>query len=156
MNKNVVFTGHRHLNRDKVSQIKKITKSKILELYNKGYRDFYCGMAIGFDLLAAQCVLSLKSTYQDIRLIAVEPFPGQSSNWSMYNKILYKVLKNLASEIITLESHYSNGVMLRRNDYMLDKCNIVICYYNNSRKGGTFYTVKRARKQGKEIYNVYE
>ena len=37
-----------------------------------------CGMAMGFDLLAAEAALSLQCELKDLQVIAVVPFRGQS------------------------------------------------------------------------------
>ena len=62
----VAFTGHRFIPYDKIASLREALKTVILEHYNRGIRIFYCGMAMGFDLLAAEVVLSMKETYPDI------------------------------------------------------------------------------------------
>ena len=50
----VALTGHRSIPYDKVPSLRKALRTVILEHYNRGSRIFYCGMAMGFDLLAAE------------------------------------------------------------------------------------------------------
>ena len=38
---------------------------EILKLINDGCRTFYSGMAMGFDIIAAETVLFLKNAYKD-------------------------------------------------------------------------------------------
>ena len=52
------------------------------ELYLRGVRTFYSGMAEGFDLLAARAVLDLQSKYSDVQLIAAVPFRGHGRSFS--------------------------------------------------------------------------
>ena len=50
-------------------------------LIGLGYADFMSGGAQGFDLIAAELVLSLREKYPWIRLIMVLPFEGQADRW---------------------------------------------------------------------------
>ena len=43
-----------------------------------GITNFYCGMALGFDMLAAEEVISLKVELPNLKLIAVIPYDGQN------------------------------------------------------------------------------
>ena len=51
------FTGHRSLEKD---FSEKKLKEEIERVISMGVTDFYNGMAMGFDLIAAETVLSLK------------------------------------------------------------------------------------------------
>ena len=62
----VALTGHRSIPYDKVPSLRKALRTVILAHYNRGIRIFYCGMAMGFDLLAAETALSMKEVYSDI------------------------------------------------------------------------------------------
>ena len=46
---------------------------------------------------------------------------------------------------------YFNGCLFKRNIYMVDKSDLVIAVFNGEKKGGTFYTLSYAEKQGKII-----
>ena len=50
----VCFSGHRSVPFAKRRELKQCLKSEIAKAYADGYRYFYCGMAMGFDLLAAE------------------------------------------------------------------------------------------------------
>lgn len=49
----------------------------VTELYGKGYKAYYTGMANGFDMIAAEAVLQVREEYGDIVLIAAVPFRKQ-------------------------------------------------------------------------------
>jgi hypothetical protein len=53
----VCFSGHRSVPFAKRRELKQCLKSEIAKAYADGYRYFYCGMAMGFDLLAAEAAL---------------------------------------------------------------------------------------------------
>lgn len=74
MNETMAFTGHRSIAPSKAGQIRQNVRKQIKDLYIKGIRFYLCGMALGFDMLAAEEVLALKKTLPSLKLIAVVPF----------------------------------------------------------------------------------
>ena len=86
----VALTGHRFIPYDKVPSLRQALRTVILEHYNRGIRIFYCGMAMGFDLLAAETALSMKEVYSDITLVAAVPYCGQCEKFTPYNKERYR------------------------------------------------------------------
>ena len=120
------FTGHRFIRYSDRQRLETNLERAITACYQSGIRHFLCGMALGFDMLAAETLLAMKADHADIRLTAVIPFRGQF-----------------------------DGCFLRRNDYMLNHASHIIAYYNGEPKGGTFYTCRRAERMGLEITNLY-
>lgn len=151
----VTFTGHRFIPYGKLSMLKVALKNIILELYAKGYSNYYCGMAMGFDLLSAEVVLSLKAEYKELRLIAVVPYRNQDERFSFADKKRYHSILNRADETILLCENYYQGCLLRRNDYMLTRSNQVIAYFDGENKGGTFYTCRNAQVKGLPVINLF-
>ena len=133
-----VFTGHRQLGEDfSMRKLKKEIK-KLMEL---GVESFYNGMAVGFDLIAAELVLELKKKFPATRLIACVPCYGQEKYYSETDKKRYaQILKN-ADEVVTLSDHYFNGCMQNRDRYMVNRTDIMIAYCKKE-EGGAAYTVK--------------
>ena len=140
--KSCAFTGHRSFY-DGFSAVK--LKSEIEKIISRGAEVFYNGMAIGFDLLAAETVLELKKSYPQIRLILCIPCYGQEQNFSAADKERYVSIFNRADEKIILSSHYYKGCMLARNRYMADQADALIAYCVKE-KGGAAYTVKYFQK----------
>ena len=151
----VAFTGHRFIPYGKLPMLKTALKNVIIELYAKGYTNYYCGMAMGFDLLSAEVLLSLKTEYKELRLIAVVPYRNQDERFSFADKRRYHSILKKANETILLREDYCQGCMLRRNDYMLAHSNRVIAYFNGENKGGTFYTCKNAQVEGMPVINLF-
>ena len=50
----VVFTGHRSVPKDKEREVRQQVRGKIRLLFSLGFRKFVSGMALGFDMLAAE------------------------------------------------------------------------------------------------------
>lgn len=152
----VAFTGHRSIPLAQIERVKGEVRKKVRLLYAMGIRNYLCGMAIGFDMLAAEEIIKLKAEgYNEMRLVAVVPFRGQSSKWNEFSKAKYNDLLNNADDVIMLSERYYNGCCLRRNDYMLIHVCGLIAYYNGLPKGGTFYTVKRAQNMNLDIVNIF-
>jgi uncharacterized phage-like protein YoqJ len=107
-------------------------------------------MAKGFDLIAADAVLSLKRDFSHLKLIACVPCPGQERYFSDEDKETYARILQSADEVKVLSPNYYNGCMYARDRYMVDNSSYVIAFLRE-KLGGTFYTVNYARSQSKEI-----
>lgn len=151
----VTFTGHRFIPYDKREQLTAALKAAIIEQYRKGFTNFFNGVAVGFDMLAAEVVLSLKKQYKDITLTAAVPFREQSAKFSFTDKRRYQYIISKADRVIILSERYYEGCFLRRNDFMLSNSIEVIAYYDGQPKGGTYYTCQKAALAGLSIINLY-
>jgi len=129
--------------------------TQIKNLYQQGYTNYYSGMADGFDMIAAEVVLALRSEGCNVRLIAVIPFMGHELGYSDLDKIIYKLIFDGADEVVLTSEEYHDRCYLDRNDYLLGNCPQVVCYYSG-KKGGTMYTVNRAVKAELPIINIYD
>ena len=155
MTKSVTFTGHRYIPQSKRSDLCTKLEKAIMENYIKGVQNFLCGMAVGFDLLAAEAVLKVKKELPDIILTAVVPFRLQYERWTERDKLRYHFIISRADKVVVLSEHYYNGCLLRRNDYMLSHCKGVIAYYDGTPKGGTYYTVRKAKQMKLPVLNLF-
>ncbi len=129
----------------------------VFALPRENITDFYCGMAMGFDLLAGKAVVDLKRTSVNsfVRLIAVIPFKEQPSNFPPMWKKLYDIVLKEADEVILLSDNYYKGCFQKRNEYMVDNSNTVITYFDGQR-GGTANTLRYAASKKKRIINIAE
>ncbi|MBR1962955.1 MAG: DUF1273 family protein [Alistipes sp.] len=144
------FTGHRTYDGNRNEEL----KAAIRELYARGYRTFLCGMAVGFDLAAAEVALSLRDELKGLQVVAVVPFEGMQLRFSESQRALFERVAHGADEVITLATRYSASVYALRNNYLVDNCTAVIAYFTGQ-KGGTAYTVRRAVKKLAYIINIY-
>ncbi len=145
--KTCAFTGHREIGNDLDAEF---LKKLIVEFIESGYDTFLCGMAIGFDLLAAEIVLKLKEKYPHIKLIACVPCHGQSKYFSYTEKLRYNKVLGASDEIKVLSERYYSGCMQARDRYMVDNSSVLIAYRRKN-EGGTHYTVKYALSRNKRI-----
>lgn len=152
--KAVAFTGHREISHNHQGQVRERLKDAVLQAIHQGANKFYCGMALGFDMMAAEEVLSLKLSIPMLKLIAVVPFKGQSASWSMVERQRYAYILSKADDVVHLSEDYFNGCYFKRNDYMLSQGSVIACF-DGKPKGGTAYTCRKAREKRMPVVNVY-
>ena len=140
--KTCAFTGHRTL-ADGFSPRK--LKKEIKKLILQGVDTFYNGMAMGFDLIAAEKTLELKKRYPHIKLILCIPCYNQEKNFSQKDKERYANIYKKADDKTYISDRYYKGCMLARNRYMADRADVLIAHCVKE-EGGAAYTVKYFRK----------
>lgn len=126
----------------------------VFDMPEKGCVRFYCGMAMGFDILAGEIVVMLRQfAKHPIELVAVVPFKGQADNWPPQWQLRYNELLSKADSVIYISDEYDRGCYQRRNRYMVDNSDTVLTFFNGE-PGGTAQTVAYARKKNKNIINI--
>lgn len=145
------FTGHRSYDGSGDEAL----CMAIRTLYAEGYRIFLSGMAVGFDLAAAEMVLSLRTELPDLQLVAVLPFKGMDSKFSELDKRRFASILAAADKTITLATDYSVMAYTLRNNFLVDNATATIAYFDGS-KGGTAYTVRRAVKRLHRYINLWQ
>ncbi len=156
------FTGHRPENLswraneldERCIELKKLLSSTIDKCLEDGYREFYCGMARGTDTYALEILIEKKEVYKDIIIHAALPCPNQYEGWCEKDKVRYERLLSMCDDKTLISPFYTDTCMLARNRFMVDNSDRVIAVWNGYFKGGTAYTVRYAKKQGKEIYLI--
>ncbi|MGN0804151.1 MAG: SLOG family protein [Candidatus Coproplasma sp.] len=142
------FSGNRDLSADfSQEKLEKAVKNTIED----GVDTFLCGMARGFDLIAGQTVLRLKTEYPHIKLIACIPCLYQDKYFNEQDKKLYLETLSLCDDKVYVSKSYFKGCMLVRNRYMVDNSSRLIAFERQS-DGGTVYTVKYALSKNKKVY----
>ncbi len=150
------FSGHRIIPYFHLKRLERQLKTAIVSAYAEGYRNFFCGMAMGYDLLAAETALSLQTELPGLQLIAVIPYRGQTDRWSKALKSRYDDILRNANDTVVLCEQYYQGCLLRRNDYMVLHSSRLIAWHNGNPKGGTFYTCRLAKANGLTVINLYD
>lgn len=144
------FTGHRKIDDQPDYALLRDTLENLIE---NGVDTFYCGMARGFDMIAAEEVLKLKEIHPQIKLVACVSCPEQDKYFSAEEKRRYIEIIDSSDDLKVVSWRYFKGAMLKRNDYMVDKCGYLIAYMRRE-SGGTAYTVRYARKKKRKIFIV--
>ncbi len=127
----------------------------VVELVNEGVTVFYTGMAMGFDIIAAETVLTVGKIRNDVNisLVAAVPFIEQPSGFSPCWKERYNRVLEQADKVILLSDKYYKGCFTKRNKFMVDSCDFVLTYHTGLR-GGTYNTIKYAEGLGRKIINI--
>ena len=148
------FTGHRpgKLEIDE-EEVKKLLEKAVDDAISKGYVTFITGMAMGTDIWAAEIILKRKKKNKEIHLVCALPHPGFESRRSLSEKAkFYKILRK-ADMVKEINDHYFPGCYQVRNQWMVDRSNLLIAVFNGVR-GGTKNTIDYANKNGVEVINV--
>lgn len=141
--KTCAFTGHRVVEEDFSL---KTLKKEVENIVKRGVETFYVGMAMGFDLYAAEVVLSLKRKYKNLKLIACIPCYNQEKNFTLKDKKRYvKILKKVDEQTLISQTYY-RGCMQKRDMYMADNADVLIAYLRKP-TGGTAFTVNYFTKK---------
>ena len=149
----VCFTGHREITADVRPSLIKVLRREVEELIAQGADCFRAGGALGFDTLAALTVLSLKRRHRHIRLELILPCPTQAEHWSREDQAVYQRILSRADSVTYVSPFYYNGLLLRRNDRLVEGSDVCLAYLTTSR-GGTAYTFTKALREGLEVINV--
>ena len=149
------FTGHRWYDSSRKHSVRKKIEECVREAYRNGITNFISGMAIGFDLLAAEVVLSLRHECPAITLTAVLPFREQASRFNELNKCRYYKCLSQADDIVILSNDYTAKCYLERDRFMVEHSSLLIACYDGRNRGGTFWTVNYAARTGKNVINIY-
>ena len=143
-----MFTGHRHIEPDRIVLLPRELDELLEKLIAEGYLDFRCGGAQGFDTIAALKVLEKKKTFgEEIKLCLYLPCKDQTRGWSESAKRAYSMVLERADCVSYAAEAYNSGCMHARNRALVDGSDLCIAFCLSS-SGGTAYTLLYAKKQG--------
>ena len=119
--------------------------------------DYYAGGAVGFDTVAAKCVLQIKEKYPEVKLHLVLPCSNeeQTKKWTANQKYEFRQILTRADSVEYTGQQLTRGCMAIRNaklaEHAMEYC---ICYHDPARKSGTSQTVGFAEKKGLKVINL--
>lgn len=148
------FTGHRHVKRAHEATLTDLLRRAVEYAYSKGCRSFYLGGAMGFDTLAAKCVLSFRMRHRDVRMCMVLPCKNQAQRWDAADRDIYEYFLSASDEVVYVCDEYYDGCMRDRNRKLVELCDMLISYVSKSNSGSA-QTVRMAIAEGKTVYNLY-
>lgn len=141
------FTGHRVVKRG--FSYKQIDNA-IEELYERGFKVYLNGMALGFDTLCFKRLIVMRKVYPDIKIIACVPCLNQAELFRERDKKIYDDLLSKADEKIVISEEYNDACMKERDRFMVDNSSVCVSYIYKS-QGGAYYTTKYAVEKKLEI-----
>lgn len=146
----VAFTGHRAYS----GSDEELLVATIRDLYAEGVRHFRVGMAEGFDLAAGRAVVDIMLSHNDIILEACIPWPTFASRFTAEERSLYDTILSHATVVRYSDNAYHPAIFRHRNDMLVEGADVVVAWWSGT-TGGTAYTVKKAKKLGCRIINLY-
>ncbi|MGH9068613.1 MAG: SLOG family protein [Acidimicrobiales bacterium] len=109
------------------------------------------GMALGFDLWAAQAVVEA-----GIDLVACLPFRGQEDRWSAPDRAAHARLVASAVEVVVVSEHKSASAYWARNRAILGRADVVVSAWNEKPGGGTYGTLCLAARAAVPVVLIRE
>ena len=150
------FTGHRP---EKLSlseaEVKSLLENAIDTAIENDFTTFITGMAPGVDIWAAEIVLEKRKHNMALHLICAVPHPGFENKRGEYEKERYMHIIQNADYTTTISDHYFRACYQRRNEFMVDRSNLVIAVWNGT-PSGTKNTIDYAERKGVKVVNVLE
>ncbi|MBE7033432.1 MAG: DUF1273 domain-containing protein [Ruminococcaceae bacterium] len=137
----VTFCGNSNITGSE--KVKKALDEVIRELIEQGATEFLLGGYGDFDLLCALTVKSLKKEFPHIKSIIVLPYINKTYNEELYDESEYPELEKIPPKI----------AILKRNEYMVDKADLLVSYVVYT-YGGSFKTLRYAQKKKKAIIDL--
>lgn len=125
----------------------------VFALYADGCTTFYSGMAMGFDIIAAEAVLLLKERHEDVCLVCAVPFKEQGAGFPEPWQSRYAEIIKRADKAVIMSDKYYKGCYHRRNAFLVDNSDYVVTWYDGQ-PGGTAWTVKYAQNKGRYVLNL--
>lgn len=156
MTKTVCFTGHRSIPGKDYARLYDLLQQTVEQLIRDGASIFRTGGALGFDTMAALCILNLRRQYPHIRLELILPCPTQTEQWQESDVLLYEQIMERADIYRYVSQSYYTGVLQMRNRSLVEGADVCVAYLRTSNGGGAAYTAAYALKQGLELVNLQD
>lgn len=135
--------GHREI----FGNITEKVVTAVKKAVEQGCELFYTGAMGEFDEIFSSAVRFLKKTYPEIKLVCVKPYLTKEINES--RDYLYSLYDDIIIPTELADIHYKT-VITKRNQWIIDKCDVVIGYTIRD-YGGAYKAIDYAKKKGKEI-----
>lgn len=151
MNRVIAGTGHRPnklggYSNEVFSRLTSLAQA-CLEKYQP--TQVISGMALGWDMALAQAALNL-----GVPLHASLPCLNQERKWPASSRELYQQILSKATSQNVISSHYTLICMQKRNEWMVDHCDILLALWNGT-PGGTANCLNYAKSKSTKIINVW-
>lgn len=134
----ITFCGHRELYDEKEVRawLKRVTEDLIVS----GDETFYLGGYGAFDRLAASILAEQKKRYPNIELVLILPYLNRRKDISPCDSSIYPPLESVPKKL----------AIVRRNQWMVERADVVVSYVLHSR-GGAAMTLEYAKIKKKQI-----
>lgn len=108
------------------------------------------GMALGFDQWLAEVCIEIEIPFD-----AIVPFQGQERVWKPDQRRHYQYLVARArNTVVVCEGGWANWKMQKRNEYLVDHCDILLAAWDGNPAGGTANCVYYAMSKQRPIRHL--
>lgn len=108
---------------------------------------FYTGAMGQFDEMFSSAVRAVKKSNPNIKLICVKPYLTKEVNEN--GDYLYSLFDDIIIPTELADVHYKS-VITKRNQWMIDKCDVIIGYTIRD-YGGAYKAIEYAKKKNKTM-----
>jgi uncharacterized phage-like protein YoqJ len=140
-----------------ITYIKKAFQKRLIPLIDEGLEWVIISGQLGTELWIAELVFDLQIEYPDIKLAILTPYLNQEANWNETNKEMYEFILSQADFVdsITKRPYESPGQLKLKNQYLVQKSDALLVFYDEERQGSPTFMVKEARKKSeRKKYDV--
>lgn len=137
----VSFFGHGDIVLSNETEKRILTTAE--ELIKNGEKNFLFGGYGNFDAAAANAVNKLKQKYPFIHSTLVIPYLDRSYDTTAYDDTLYPPIESVPKRF----------AIIKRNEYMIDKSDIVVVFVKHA-WGGAAKALIYAEKKSKTVINI--
>ena len=147
MGEKTCVTGHRDVPVGKEQYVEEALRKEVLAAIAAGYTRFISGFADGVDLTFAAIVAAEKKQNSCLQLEAALPYRNRINAKSP----LFQELLACCDRVYVQSEKSNRQCYHERNRYMVLSSDRVIAVYDGRSTGGTFYTIRFAQANEKEI-----
>ena len=145
--KTCCVTGHRDVPVGMEQYVEEALRKEVLVAIAAGYTRFISGFADGVDLTFAAIVAAEKKQNSCLQLEAALPYRNRINAKSP----LFQELLACCDRVYVQSEKSNRQCYHERNRYMVLSSDRVIAVYDGRSTGGTFYTIRFAQANEKEI-----
>ncbi|WP_456278620.1 DUF1273 domain-containing protein [Bacillus sp. AK128] len=131
-----------------IQYIKKALHKRLIPLIEEGLEWIIVSGQMGTELWAAEVIIELKEKYP-IQLAILTPYLEQESKWNEGNKEMYGWILSQADFVdsITKRPYENPGQLKVKNQYIVQKSDGLLAFYDDEKKGSPFFMVQEAQKK---------
>ena len=130
--------------------IEQLLKEVIMDLIAQGVDEFWLCEQGTFDCLVRLVLKELKKEFKGISLCLLPAYYPTDAKMDWISEQDYDLI--YPDEVANAPSQVA---ILRRNDYIAENADYIVCYITHN-SGGAYKAVEKAKKHNKKIINLSE